>query len=224
MAGKRLKKIQESFDRNKVYSLSEAVSLVKKNATAKFDETVEVAVVLGIDPSKTDQHVRGVAMLPHGTGKVFRVAVFARGAQADEAKAAGADLVGAEDLIEIIQKGEINFDKCVATPDMMPLVSRVAKVLGPRGLMPSPKVGTVSANVGAAVKAVKGGQVEFRSEKGGVVHAGVGKASFPEKNLEENISVFVKTICDEKGVAVKEHLIKKIYLSSTMGGGVQFSL
>lgn len=224
MIGKRLKKIRESVDSHKIYSLSEAVSLVKKNATAKFDETVEIAIVLGIDASKTEQHIRGVAMLPNGTGKTYRVAVFARGAQAEEAKAAGADLVGAEELIEVIQKGEINFDRCVATPDMMPLVSRVAKVLGPRGLMPSPKTGTVSVNVGPVVKAVKGGQVEFRSEKGGVVHAGVGKASFSEEALVENVSALMKVIRDEKGAAVKGNFIKKMVLTSTMGVGVQFAM
>jgi large subunit ribosomal protein L1 len=222
--GKRLKNIRKTFMRGKVYTLSEAVELVKKNATAKFDETVEVAVVLGIDATKTDQHVRGVAMLPHGNGKTYRVATFARGAQADEAKAAGADIVGAEELVDAIQKGELNFDRCVATPDLMPLVSKVAKILGPRGLMPSPKTGTVNANVAIAIKAVKCGQIEFRSEKGGVVHAGVGKASFPVDALVENISFLVKVISEEKGTSVKGSFIRKMFLSSTMGAGVQFSL
>jgi large subunit ribosomal protein L1 len=224
MIGKRLKNVYKSVEHGKVYSLGEAVALVKKNATAKFDETVEIAVQLGIDVSKTDQHVRGVATLPNGTGKTYRVAVFARGPQADEAKAAGADIVGAEDLIESIQKGMLDFDRCVATPDLMPLVSRVAKILGPRGLMPSPKTGTVSANTGVVVKAVKGGQIEFRSEKGGVVHAGVGKASFTEAALEENIAFLLKSIRDEKGAAIKGAFIKKATLSSTMGAGVPFSV
>jgi large subunit ribosomal protein L1 len=220
--GKRLREIYKNVERHKVYSLEEAVAVVKKNATAKFDETVEIALVLNIDATKTDQHVRGVAMLPNGAGKTYRVAVFARGAQADEAKEAGADVVGAEELVEAIQKGELNFDKCVATPDLMPLVSRVAKILGPRGLMPSPKVGTVTLNVGVAVKAVKGGQVEFRSEKGGVIHAGVGKASFEAKALEENIRFFVNLVRDENASIVKGTLIKKLSLSSTMGAGVRF--
>jgi large subunit ribosomal protein L1 len=224
MVGKRLKAIYKSMDRNKVYTLGEAVELVKKNANAKFDETVEIAVSLGIDASKTDQHIRSIAMLPHGTGKSYRVAVFARGAQADEAKAAGADIVGAEDLVEEIQKGNINFDRCVATPDLMPLVSKVARVLGPKGLMPSPKTGTVSVNTGSVVKAVKGGQVEFRSEKGGIVHAGIGKASFSARALEENITFLLNVIKEEKGPAMKGSFIKKVTLSSTMGAGVQFSL
>lgn len=224
MIGKRLKNIYKNIDQSKTYSLPEAVELVKKNATAKFDETIEMAVLLGIDPTKTDQHIRGVAMLPNGTGKNYRVAVFARGASADEAKAAGAEIVGAEDLIESIQNGELNFDRCIATPDMMPLVSRVAKILGPRGLMPSPKAGTVSANVEVAVKAVKGGQIEFRSEKGGVVHAGVGKASFTAKALEENIKFLLNVIKDEKSASSKGTFIKKVTLSSTMGAGVRIEL
>ncbi|MDR0632702.1 MAG: 50S ribosomal protein L1 [Holosporales bacterium] len=224
MIGKRLKNVYKAIEHGKVYSLEDAVALVKKNATARFDETVEIAIQLGIDVSKTDQHVRGVALLPHGTGKSYRVAVFARGPQADEAKTAGADIVGAEDLIDEIQKGVLNFDRCAATPDLMPLVSRVAKVLGPRGLMPSPKTGTVSANIALVVKAIKGGQIEFRSEKGGVVHAGVGKASFAEEALQENISFLIKTIRDEKGASVKGAFIKKATISSTMGAGVQFSL
>ncbi|MDR3285179.1 MAG: 50S ribosomal protein L1 [Holosporales bacterium] len=224
MAGKRLRNIYKDIEKNKIYILSEAVELVKKNATAKIDETVEVAISLGIDASKTDQHIRGVAILPNGTGKTYSVAVFARGAQADEAKEAGADIVGAEDLIEQIQKGEINFDRCIATPDLMPLIGKVAKILGPRGLMPSPKTGTVSANTGAAVKIIKGGQVEFRTEKGGVVHAGVGKASFTAKALEENIAFFINAITEEKGGSVKGSFIKKMTLSSTMGAGVRFAL
>lgn len=224
MSGKRLKKVYESIDRTKVYTLTEAVALVKKNATAKFDETIEIAVNLGIDPQKTDQNVRGTAQLPHGNGKTYRVAVFAQGQQAEEAKAAGADIVGTDDLVEAVQKGEINFDRCVATPDMMPLVGRIAKILGPRGLMPSPKAGTVNANAAAAVKAVKGGQVEFRSEKGGVVHVGVGKASFEEKALEENIRFLLDVLQKEKPAASKGTFLKKMTLSSTMGGGVSFAL
>lgn len=224
MSGKRLKKIYEQVDRNKVYPLEEAVALVKKNATAKFDETVEIAVKLGIDPQKTEQGVRGTAQLPHGTGKTCRVAVFAAGAQAEEARAAGADIVGAEDLLEAIQRGELNFDRCVATPDMMGLVGRVAKILGPRGLMPSPKAGTVNASAAAAVKAVKGGQIEFRSEKGGIVHAGVGKASFDEKALVENIRFFIEVLQKERNASVKGTFVKKMTLSSTMGAGVCFVL
>lgn len=224
MSGKRLKKIYEQVDKNKIYSLAEAVALVKGNATAKFDETVEIAVKLGIDPQKTDQGVRGTAQLPHGTGKTCRVAVFATGAQAEEAKAAGADIVGAEDLLEAVQRGELNFDRCVATPDMMALVGRVAKILGPRGLMPSPKTGTVSPNAAAAVKAVKGGQIEFRSEKGGIVHAGVGKASFTAQALEENIKFFLEVLQKERQATFKGNFIKKMTLSSTMGAGVVFVL
>lgn len=224
MSGKRLRKIYEQVDRNKVYSLEEAVALVKKNATAKFDETVEIAVKLGIDPQKTEQGVRGTAQLPHGTGKTCRVAVFATGAQAEEAKAAGADIVGAEDLLEAVQRGELDFDRCVATPDMMALVGRVAKILGPRGLMPSPKAGTVSANAAAAVKAVKGGQIEFRSEKGGIVHAGVGKASFDETSLVENVRFFIEVLQKERNASVKGTFVKKMTLSSTMGAGVCFVL
>lgn len=224
MSGKRLKKIYESIDPAKVYSLAEAVALVKKNATAKFDETIELAVNLGIDPQKTDQNVRGTAQLPHGNGKTYRVAVFAQGQQAEEAKAAGADIVGTDDLVEAIQRGELNFDRCVATPDMMPLVGRIAKILGPKGLMPSPKAGTVSANAAAAVKAVKGGQVEFRSEKGGVVHVGVGKASFAEKALEENIQFLLGVLQKEKPASSKGNFLKKMTLSSTMGGGVPFAI
>ncbi|MDR1597423.1 MAG: 50S ribosomal protein L1 [Holosporales bacterium] len=224
MIGKRLKKIRATVDPRKVYSLAEAVALVKQNAIAKFDETIEIAINLNIDAQKTDQNVRGIAQLPHGNGKVYRVAVFATGAQADEAVAAGADLVGSDDLVEAIQRGELNFDRCVATPDMMALVGRVAKILGPRGLMPSPKAGTVSANVAAAVTAVKGGQVEFRTEKGGIIHVGVGKASFDEQRLNENIQFLVACIQKERPAAAKGNFIKKMTLSSTMGAGVAFSL
>ncbi|GHS90921.1 50S ribosomal protein L1 [Alphaproteobacteria bacterium] len=217
-----MRKVRENVDAHKVYSLPEAVALVKKNATAKFDETVEIAINVGIDPSKSDQRVRGIAQLPHGNGKTYRVAVFAQGAQAADAKTAGADIVGAEDLIEAIQRGEMNFERCVATPDMMALVGRVAKILGPRGLMPSPKAGTVSVNVAAAVKAVKGGQIEFRTEKGGVIHAGVGKASFAEAALEENIRFLVDIVQKEKPATAKGTFLKKMTLSSTMGAGVTF--
>jgi large subunit ribosomal protein L1 len=224
MIGKRLKAIKSAMQENKVYSLTEAVGFVKANATAEFDESIDLAVNLGIDTQKTDQHIRGIAQLPHGRGKTCRVAVFAQGTQAEEARTAGADIVGAEDLVELIQKGEINFDKCVATPDMMALVGRVAKVLGPKGLMPSPKAGTVSTNVAATVRAVKGGQVEFRSDKGGVVHAGVGKASFSAISLEENVRFLIEAIQKEKPAASKGAFIKKMTLSSTMGTGVPFLL
>lgn len=224
MIGKRLKKIYSAIDKSKIYSLEEAVTFVKSNAKAKFDETIEIAINLGIDAQKTDQNVRGTAQLPHGNGKIYRVAVFARGVQADEAKAAGADIVGAEELVEAVQRGEINFDRCVATPDMMALVGRIAKILGPRGLMPSPKAGTVNVNAAAAVKAVKGGQIEFRTEKGGVVHTGVGKASFEAKALEENIRFLVEVLQKEKPATSKGTFIKKMTLSSTMGAGVSFSL
>jgi large subunit ribosomal protein L1 len=224
MSGKRIKKIREDLTEGAVLTLKEAVAFVKKHATAKFDETVEIAVNVGIDPQKTDQLVRGTVMLPHGNGKTYRVAVFARGNQAEEAISAGADIVGAEDLVEKIQRGEMPFDRCVATPDMMALVGRVAKILGPRGLMPSPKAGTVSANVGATVKAVKGGQIEFRTEKSGVVHAGLGKCSFSESALEENISFFVETLQKEKPASSKGVFLKKMTLSSTMGVGVVFCL
>lgn len=220
--GKRLKKIYSSFEQKKVYELSEAIQLVKKNAVAKFDETIEIAMNLGIDTQKSDQFVRGVVSLPHGNGKTYRVAVFAKGPQAEEAKAAGAEIVGAEELVEEIQKGNINFDRCIATPDMMALVGRVAKILGPRGLMPNPKAGTVNANAAAAVKAVKGGQIEFRTEKGGVVHAGIGKASFDANALEENIRFFIETVQKEKPAASKGVFVKKMTLSSTMGAGVPF--
>ncbi|MDR1908105.1 MAG: 50S ribosomal protein L1 [Holosporales bacterium] len=224
MIGKRLKKVYATIDKDKTYSLSEAVALVKGNATAKFNETIELAINLNIDAQKTDQNVRGTAQLPHGNGKTYRVAVFARGTQAEEATAAGADIVGAEELVEAVQRGELNFDRCVASPDMMALVGRVAKILGPRGLMPSPKTGTVSTNVAAAVKAVKGGQVEFRSEKGGIVHVGVGKASFDAASLEENIQFLVNAIQKERPAAAKGSFIKKMTLSSTMGAGVMFAL
>ncbi len=218
---KRIREALSKVDRNKLYPLNEAVSLVKGNATAKFDETIEIAMNLGVDPRHADQMVRGVVQLPNGTGKTVRVAVFARGDKAEEAKAAGADVVGAEDLAEAVQKGEINFDRCIATPDMMPVVGRLGKVLGPRGLMPNPKLGTVTPNVTEAVKAAKGGQVEFRAEKTGIVHAGVGKASFDEKALLENIHAFVDAINKAKPSGAKGTYLKKCALSSTMGVGVK---
>jgi large subunit ribosomal protein L1 len=196
------------------------VALVKANAKAKFDETIEIAVNLGVDTRHADQMVRGVIGLPNGTGKTVRVAVFARDAKADEAKAAGADIVGAEDLMEIVQGGKIEFDRCIATPDMMPVVGRLGKVLGPRNLMPNPKVGTVTMDVTAAVKAAKGGEVQFKAEKGGVVHAGVGKASFDEAKLVENVKAFVDAVAKAKPSGAKGAYMKKIALSSTMGAGV----
>ena len=219
--GKRYKTAVSTVDREKTYSLDEAVKLVKANAKAKFDETIEVAMNLGIDPRHADQAVRGMVELPSGTGKTVRVAVFARGPKADEAKAAGADLVGAEDLAEKINGGEMNFDRCVATPDMMGVVGRLGKVLGPRGLMPNPKLGTVTPNVAEAVKAAKGGAVEFRAEKTGIVHAGVGKASFSEDALLENIRAFVGAIARAKPAGAKGTYIEKVSLSSTMGPGVK---
>jgi len=218
---KRVVKSREGIDRNKLYGLDEAVKLVKERASAKFDETVEVAMNLGVDPRHADQMVRGVVNLPNGTGRSVRVAVFARGDKAEEAKAAGADLVGAEDLVETVQKGEINFDRCIATPDMMPLVGRLGKVLGPRGMMPNPKVGTVTADVAAAVKASKGGAVEFRVEKAGIVHAGVGKVSFDAQAIAENIKAFADAVIKAKPSGAKGNYVKKVALSSTMGPGVK---
>ncbi|MCR4269406.1 50S ribosomal protein L1 [Nitratireductor sp. ZSWI3] len=218
---KRVAKSREGIDRNKEYALDEAVALLKDRATAKFDETIEVAMNLGVDPRHADQMVRGVVNLPNGTGRTVRVAVFAKGDKADEAKAAGADLVGAEDLVETVQKGEINFDRCIATPDMMPLVGRLGKVLGPRGLMPNPKVGTVTADVAAAVKASKGGAVEFRVEKAGIVHAGVGKASFDVKAIAENVRAFADAVIKAKPAGAKGNYVKKVALTSTMGPGLR---
>jgi large subunit ribosomal protein L1 len=221
---KRLKSAYENIDRKAVYELVEAVKKIKASASAKFDETVEIAMNLGVDPRHADQNVRGVVSLPHGTGKSVRVAVFAKGAKAEEAQKAGADLVGADDLAEKIQAGEINFDRCIATPDMMPVVGRLGKVLGPRGLMPNPKLGTVTADVTAAIKAVKGGQVEFRVEKAGIVHAGVGKTSFGEDALVENVRAFVDAISRAKPSGAKGTYIKRISLSSTMGPGVRIEV
>jgi large subunit ribosomal protein L1 len=219
--GKRVTKAREGIDPAKSYSIDEAVKLVKERAKAKFDETVEVAMNLGVDPRHADQMVRGVVNLPNGTGRTQRVAVFARGAKADEAKAAGADVVGAEDLVETVQKGEINFDRCIATPDLMPLVGRLGKVLGPRGMMPNPKVGTVTMDVAGAVRGAKGGSVEFRVEKAGIVHAGVGKASFPAEKLVENIKAFADAVQKAKPPGAKGHYINRVAISSTMGPGVK---
>ncbi len=219
--GKRTQQIRDGIDRNKLYALSEAVTMVKDRAKAKFDETVEVAMNLGVDPRHADQMVRGVVNLPNGTGRSVRVAVFARGDKAEEAKAAGADIVGAEDLVEIVQGGTIDFDRCIATPDMMPLVGRLGKVLGPRGMMPNPKVGTVTPDVAAAVKASKGGAVEFRVEKAGIVHAGVGKASFDAKALEENIRALAEAVNRAKPSGAKGTYVKRVAVSSTMGPGVK---
>ncbi|MCH7630842.1 MAG: 50S ribosomal protein L1 [Proteobacteria bacterium] len=218
---KRMAAALDSLDRSKLYPVEKAVSLVKGAASAKFDETVEIAMNLGVDPRHADQMVRGVVTLPHGTGKTVRVAVFAKAGKADEAKKAGADLVGAEDLAEKIQNGEMNFDRCIATPDMMGVVGRLGKVLGPKGLMPNPKLGTVTMDVAKAVKAAKGGQVEFRAEKQGIIHAGVGKASFSEKQIKENVDAFVEAILKARPSGVKGKYLKGIALSSTMGPGVK---
>ena len=219
--GKRLKAARDGVDREKSYPLPEAVKVVKSRAKAKFDETVEVAMNLGVDPKHADQMVRGVCALPNGSGRTLRVAVFARGPKAEEAKAAGADVVGAEDLVEQVQGGTINFDRCIATPDLMGLVGRLGKVLGPRGLMPNPRVGTVTMDVTSAVKAAKGGAVEFRVEKAGIVHAGVGKASFSEQQLIENIKAFVDAVVRAKPSGAKGNYLNKISLSSTQGVGVK---
>ena len=210
-----------AIERGKVYPVGDAVKMVKERAKVKFDETVEIAMNLGVDPRHADQNVRGVVTLPNGTGRTVRVAVFAKGDKADEAKSAGADIVGAEDLAEKIQAGQMDFDRCIATPDMMAVVGRLGKVLGPRGLMPNPKLGTVTPDVTAAVKASKGGQVEFRVEKAGIVHAGVGKASFGETALEENIKAFVGAISRAKPTGAKGTYIKGVSISSTMGPGVK---
>ncbi|MGA2042302.1 MAG: 50S ribosomal protein L1 [Roseiarcus sp.] len=223
-AGKRIVKARESVERTKLYKLDEAVKLVKARATAKFDETVELALNLGVDPKHADQMVRGVVNLPNGTGRVLRVAVFARGAKADEARAAGADIVGAEDLVATVNGGEIGFDRCIATPDMMPLVGRLGKVLGPRGLMPNPKVGTVTMDVAAAVKASKGGAVEFRVEKAGIIQGSVGKASFGEEQLAQNIRAFVDAVAKAKPAGSKGTYLQRAAISSTMGPGVKLDL
>ena len=222
--GKRATAARAAFEGKQNVSVKEAVSLVKDNASAKFDETVEIAMQLGIDPRHADQMVRGTVTLPNGTGKTVRVAVFARGEKADEAKAAGADIVGAEDLMETIQGGTIDFDRCIATPDMMGVVGRLGKVLGPRNLMPNPRVGTVTMDVAEAVKAAKGGQVQFKAEKAGVVHAGIGKASFTQEQLEENLKAFVDAVSKAKPTGAKGTYMKKVSLTSTMGPGVSVSV
>jgi len=222
--GKRTASAREAFAGKSDVTVEEAVALVKANASAKFDETLEIAMNLGVDPRHADQMVRGVVGLPNGTGKTVRVAVFARGPKADEATAAGADIVGAEDLMETIQSGKIEFDRCIATPDMMPIVGRLGKILGPRNLMPNPRVGTVTMEVGDAVKNAKGGEVQFKVEKAGVIHAGIGKASFDEAKLAENVRAFVSAVAKAKPAGAKGAYIKKIALSSTMGPGVSVNI
>lgn len=222
--GKRTKTAREGIDSKTLYTVTDAVKMVKERATAKFDETVEIAINLGVDPRHADQMVRGVVNLPAGTGRNVRVAVFARDAKAEEAKEAGADIVGAEDLAEKIQKGDIDFDRCIATPDMMPVVGRLGKILGPRGMMPNPRVGTVTADIGEAVKSAKGGAVEFRAEKAGVVQAGVGKASFTEGQIEDNVRAFIAAVMKAKPEGVKGSYMKRIAVSSTMGPGVRLDL
>jgi large subunit ribosomal protein L1 len=222
--GKRTKTAEAAFAGKTNVSVEEAVKLIKSAASAKFDETLEIAMNLGVDPRHADQMVRGVVQLPNGTGKVVRVAVFARGAKADEANAAGADIVGAEDLLEIIQGGKIDFDRCIATPDMMPLVGRLGKILGPRNLMPNPKVGTVTMDVKAAVDAAKGGEVQFKVEKAGVIHAGIGKVSFTEDKLAQNVRAFVEAVSKAKPAGAKGAYVKKVSLASTMGPGVAVDL
>jgi large subunit ribosomal protein L1 len=219
--GKRLKAINAGFDHSKTYPLPEAIKLVKQNAKAKFDETVEMTMNLGIDPRHADQMVRGLISLPNGTGKTVRVGVFARGAKAEEAQAAGADVVGAEDLAEKVQAGEIAFDRCIATPDMMGVVGRLGKILGPRGLMPNPRLGTVTMDVKGAISAAKGGQVEFRAEKAGIIHAGIGKASFDEDKLVENAKALADAIQKAKPAGAKGTYLQKVALSSTMGPGIR---
>lgn len=222
--GKRIRAAREKVDVNAVYSIEEAVKLIKGAATAKFDETVEISLNLGVDPRHADQMVRGVCQLPAGSGKNVRVAVFARGDKAEEAKAAGAEIVGAEDLLATVQGGTIDFDRCIASPDMMPLVGRLGKVLGPRGMMPNPKVGTVTPDVAGAVKAAKGGSVEFRVEKAGIIHGGVGKVSFDEAALVDNIKAFVAAVSKAKPSGAKGTYMQRMSLSSTMGPGVRVDL
>ena len=219
--GKRLKSTYEGIDREHDYTLDEAISMIKAGATSKFDETVELALNLAVDPRHADQMVRGVVNLPHGTGRTIRVAVFAKDAKADEARAAGADIVGAEDLAQQIQDGKIDFDRCIATPDMMPVVGRLGKILGPRGLMPNPKLGSVTPNVAEAVTAAKAGQVEYRVEKAGIIHAGVGKASFTAEQITDNVKALVDAVVKAKPAAVKGTYMKRATMSSTMGPGVR---
>ncbi|TKD18114.1 50S ribosomal protein L1 [Rhodobacter capsulatus] len=222
--GKRSAAARTAFEGKANLSVEDAVKLIKSAASAKFDETLEIAMNLGVDPRHADQMVRGVVQLPHGTGKTVRVAVFARGAKADEAKAAGADIVGAEDLMETIQSGKIEFDRCIATPDMMPLVGRLGKILGPRNLMPNPKVGTVTMDVKTAIEAAKGGEVQFKVEKAGVIHGGIGKVSFTEDKLADNVRAFVDAVSKAKPAGAKGTYLKKVSLSSTMGPGVTVDL
>ena len=219
--GKRLKAIREGVDREKLYTIDEAIKMVKERAKAKFDETIEISMNLGVDPRHADQMVRGVVSLPNGTGRTLRVGVFARGAKAEEAKAAGADVVGAEDQAEKVQNGEINFDRCIATPDMMPLVGRLGKVLGPRGMMPNPKIGTVTMDVTGAVKGAKGGSVEFRVEKAGIIQAGVGKASFDEAKLVQNIKALADAVVKAKPAGAKGTYVQRVAVSSSMGVGIK---
>ncbi|MDA0221218.1 MAG: 50S ribosomal protein L1 [Proteobacteria bacterium] len=219
--GKRLKSTYEGIDRERDYALGEAITMIKAGAKSKFDETVELALNLAVDPRHADQMVRGVVNLPHGTGRTVRVAVFAKDAKADEARAAGADIVGADDLAEMIQSGKIDFDRCIATPDMMPVVGRLGKILGPRGLMPNPKLGSVTPNVAEAVIAAKAGQVEYRVEKAGIIHAGVGKASFSDEQIAENVKALVDAVVKAKPAAVKGTYMKRVTMSSTMGPGVR---
>ncbi len=221
MTGKRIVNAYKTVDKNQTYALNEAVKIVKSNATAKFDETIDIAVNLGVDPKYADQMVRGVCALPHGTGKTVRVAVFAQGEKADEAKAAGADIVGAENLVDSILAGKVDFDRCIATPDMMGMAGRVARVLGPKGLMPNPKLGTVTADVATAVKKAKAGEVQYRVEKNGIVHAGIGKASFSEQQILENAKAFIDALNKAKPAGAKGTYMKKVSLSSTMGVGVK---
>jgi large subunit ribosomal protein L1 len=224
MAGKRIRKAYEGLDALAVASVKEAVRIIKERATAKFDETIEISMNLNVDPRKSEQNIRGVTQLPAGTGKTLRVAVFAKGPKAEEAKKAGADIVGDEDLAEKVQAGELNFDRCIATPDMMVLLGKLARVLGPRGLMPNPKLGTVTMDVAEAVKAAKGGQVEFRAEKAGIVHAGIGKASFSAEDIEKNLRSFVDAIMKAKPTGIKGAYVKKISLTSTMGPSVKIDI
>ncbi len=218
---KKAKTLSQAVDREKLYGINEAIALAKANATSKFDETIEVALNLGVDPRHADQMVRGVVTLPAGTGKTVRVGVFAKGAKADEAREAGADVVGAEDLMELVQGGTIDFDRCIATPDMMGVVGRLGKVLGPKGLMPNPKLGTVTMNVAEAVKAAKGGQIEYRVEKAGIIHAGLGKASFTQEDLRRNFDALVDAVVKAKPTGAKGKYVRKIAVSSTMGAGVK---
>lgn len=222
--GKRIRNAYEGIDVNKEYALSEAVQLVKDRVKTKFDETFEVAISLGVDTRKADQNVRGMVSLPNGTGKKVRIAVFAQDAKADDARAAGADVVGSDDLVEQIKKGDLDFDRCIATPDMMPLVAKVGKILGPRGLMPNPKLGTVTADVKDAIETAKKGQIEFRAEKSGIVHAGIGKASFDNNKIIENIDALISALKKAKPEASKGTYLKKLSVSSTMGPGVKVDI